>query len=60
MYAGKPLGRLPYGATKYSLNGLSVVIDDDCMAKKKDVTADGGDTVKYLILQPDCRKIGRF
>ena len=53
--AGKPLGRLPYGATKYSLMGLSVVIDDDCMAKKKDVTVDGGDAVKYLILQPDCK-----
>ena len=55
MFAGKPLGRLPYGATKYSLMGLSVVIDDDCMAKKKDVTVDGGDAVKYLILQPDCK-----
>lgn len=51
---GKKLGVLPYGATKYSLDGMSVVLDTDCMAKseeKKNMT----ETYKYLILRPDCK-----
>lgn len=51
---GKPLGILPYGATKYSLLGMTVVVDDDCMAKGK-LTAEEKDAYKYLILQPDCK-----
>lgn len=48
---GVLLGRLPYGAKKYGIDGMSVVIDDDCMGKQpSDI-----DSYKYLILQPDCR-----
>lgn len=56
MENGKPLGRLPYGALKMSLHGLSVVLDDDCMGKR-DCTADGNteENYKYLILRPDCK-----
>lgn len=48
---GRVLGVLPHGAVKYSLDGLCVVIDGDCMDKeeKKD------ENYKYLILQPDCK-----
>ena len=49
---GVPIGRLPYGATKYSLNGLSVVIDDDCMGKNNH---NQENNYKYLILHPDCK-----
>lgn len=56
MENGKPLVRLPYGALKMSLHGLSVVLDDDCMGKR-DCTADGNteENYKYLILRPDCK-----
>ena len=56
MENGNPLGRLPYGALKMSLHGLSVVLDDDCMGKR-DCTADGNteENYKYLILRPDCK-----
>jgi len=55
MLFGRQLGCLPYGATKYSLDGLSVVIDDDCMGKKKEFKGANEETYKYLILQPDCK-----
>ena len=48
---GKVLGVLPHGAVKYSIDGLCVVIDRDCMDKaEKD-----DENYKYLILQPDCK-----
>lgn len=51
---GKRIGVLPYGATKYSIHGMSVVIDDDCMSKR--ITSDDvSDIYKYLILQPNCK-----
>jgi len=48
---GTVLGVLPHGAVKYSIDGLCVVVDEDCMDKleKKD------EDYKYLILQPDCK-----
>lgn len=46
-----PLRTLEYGATAYSVKGMSVVIDTDCMSK--DTTR--LDTMKYAILMPDCR-----
>lgn len=49
--AGTVLGRLPHGAVKYSIDGLSVVIDGDCMDKAEKTT----DNYKYLILQPNCK-----
>lgn len=48
---GRVLGVLPHGAVKYSLDGLCVVIDSDCM----DTAEKTGDDYKYLILQPDCK-----
>lgn len=46
---GKPLGELEFGGIKYSLSGMSTVLDDDCMAKtpKREY--------KYLILRPNCK-----
>lgn len=49
---GRVLGRLPYGATKYSVMGMCVVVDDDCMAKE---IHEENETYKYLILRPDCK-----
>lgn len=48
---GTVLGVLPHGAVKYSIDGLCVVIDTDCMDKETKTTED----YKYLILQPDCK-----
>lgn len=47
------LGRLPFGAMKYSINDVSVVVDDNCMddaTKREDL-----DSYKYLILRPNCK-----
>lgn len=46
---GKHLGILPYGYHQYSVNGISVVIDKDCMNQGK------GETSKYFVLRPDCK-----
>lgn len=47
---GRKLERLPFGAMRYSVNELSVVVDDDCMS-----TEGGKDEIKYLILRPNCK-----
>lgn len=54
---GRKLERLPFGAWRYSVMGMSVVVDDDCMstAVKEDGEADNPDIVKYLVLQPNCK-----
>jgi hypothetical protein len=46
---GRPLERLEFGAVKYSVNGMSVVYDSDCMsvAVKEEL--------KYLILRENCK-----
>lgn len=46
---GRPLNRLPFGAVKYSANGISVVMDEDCMSTEV------GETLKYLVLREDCK-----
>jgi MoaA/NifB/PqqE/SkfB family radical SAM enzyme len=46
---GEPMSILPFGATKYSIHDMSVVLDDDCMAEEVK------DTYKYLILRPDAK-----
>lgn len=46
---GRPLEMLEFGNMRYSVNGMSTVLDDDCMneeAKK---------ALKYAILRPDCK-----
>lgn len=45
---GTPLYKLPFGAIVYSLNGLSTVIDDDCMSKQF-----SDEVLKYVILRED-------
>jgi hypothetical protein len=47
---GRFLNNLEYGNSRYSVEGMSVVIDEDCMAKNKDKTS-----LKYLILRPNCK-----
>lgn len=51
---GEPLEILPFGATKYSLNGMGVVVDDDCMNKELK------DTYKYLILRQNCKLYSKW
>lgn len=46
---GKPLQKLPFGAIKYSIFGLSTVIDDDCMAENNI------EVLKYAILRRNCK-----
>lgn len=48
---GTILGKLPFGAVKYSVDGLCVVMDGDSMAKAVPAAED----YKYLILRPDCK-----
>ena len=52
---GRRLERLPYGALRYSVNGISTVIDDDCMS-----TAEGKEEIKYLVLRQNCRLYTRW
>ena len=44
---GKPLYVLPFGYTAYSVNGISTVLDDNCM----DVSKNADEILKYLILR---------
>jgi sulfatase maturation enzyme AslB (radical SAM superfamily) len=53
-YYCRPLEKLPFGAIKYSIKGMSVVIDADCMST--DVT----DTMKYLILRPNAKLYSKW
>lgn len=46
---GRALEQLPFGALRYSVGGISTVVDSDCMSQK--VT----ETIRYIILRPDCR-----
>jgi hypothetical protein len=46
---GKALNVLPFGAIKYSVEGISVVIDEDCMGENIK------DTFKYLVLRENCK-----
>jgi len=48
---GRLLEILPFGAYRYSVHGMSCVVDDDCM------NSNGGakEEVKYLILRPNCK-----
>lgn len=46
---GKALEKLDFGLIKYSVDGISTVIDDDCM--NEEVKED----IKYFILRPNCK-----
>jgi len=55
---GTLLRRLPYGFLQYDVQGISVVIDDDCMSQNSghhDI-----DELKYLILRPNCKLYFRW
>jgi len=52
---GHRLERLPYGAYRYSVDGISTVVDDDCMS-----TAEGKDEIKYLVLRQNCKLYTRW
>jgi sulfatase maturation enzyme AslB (radical SAM superfamily) len=45
---GKVLRRLEYGFTVYSIDGMSTVLDSDCMSKDTD-----REELKYLIVRPN-------
>jgi hypothetical protein len=55
---GKGLGTylypLPFGAKVYSIRGMSIVIDDDCMSKN------AKEVLKYVILREDGRLYSRW
>jgi len=46
---GRVLEQLPFGAIRYSVGGISVVSDDDCMA------VEVKPVMKYLVLRPNCK-----
>jgi hypothetical protein len=46
---GRLLEQLPFGAMRYSLNGMSLVVDYDCMSTDVKLV------MKYLILRPNCK-----
>ena len=46
-----PVGETVYGSEIRHINGMSVIFDDDCMGKKPKKN----NTVKYLILRPNCK-----
>lgn len=50
---GKFLGILPFGAAKYSIQGISTVVDDNCMDNAHERPEP--DVYKYLILRPNCK-----
>jgi len=52
---GRPLEKLPFGARRYSVGGISTVIDGDCMTP--DTEREG---IRYLILQPNCKLYTRW
>ena len=46
---GRMLEALPFGAVRYSYEGMSLVVDDDCMS------TDVKPVMKYLVLRPNCK-----
>lgn len=52
---GRFLEYLPFGQAKYSVRGISTVIDDDCMNTKE-----RKDDLKYLILREDCKLYSKW
>ncbi|MCI8361784.1 MAG: radical SAM protein [Clostridia bacterium] len=48
---GRLIGTLPYGYNQYSVNGISTVIDEDCMNESKTEK----EASKYFVIRPDCK-----
>jgi sulfatase maturation enzyme AslB (radical SAM superfamily) len=53
-HMGKAIGALPTGGIRYSVDGMSVVIDNTCM------TGDDSDIIRYLILRQNCKLYTRW
>jgi hypothetical protein len=51
---GRELEVLPFGATRYSVDEMSVVLDDDCMSGAVKPT------IRYLVLRPDCKLYSKW
>lgn len=51
---GTAIGKLEFGQTKYSVHGLTTVLDDDCMSQELK------EEIKYLILRPDSKLYSRW
>jgi len=52
---GKALEILDFGATKYSVNGISTVVDNNCMGSEE-VT----DVMKFMILRENCKLYSKW
>lgn len=46
---GRPLEILAFGQTRYDVDGISTVLDDDCMSTQAKAE------LKYLVLRPNCK-----
>ena len=46
---GRPLEILAFGQTRYDVDGISTVLDDDCMSMQAKAE------LKYLVLRPNCK-----
>jgi sulfatase maturation enzyme AslB (radical SAM superfamily) len=51
---GRELETLSFGATRYSVNGISVVVDNDCMSTEVKKT------LRYAVLRPDCKLYSKW
>lgn len=54
-HQGVELEKLSFGSTKYTVKGISTVIDDDCMATKNSI-----DNPRYYIIREDGRLYTRW
>lgn len=52
--SGQVLERLPFGAMRYSIDGISTVLDDDCMSQEVKPV------MKYLVLRPNCKLYSKW
>lgn len=53
---GNPLETLSFGLRKYSVDGISTVLDTDCMLKDETEYT----SYRYLILRPNCKLYSRW
>ena len=51
---GRLLEQLPFGAMRYSVNGMSLVVDYDCMA------TEAKPVMRYMVLRPNCKLYSRW
>jgi hypothetical protein len=52
---GRKLERLPFGAIRYAVDDMSVVVDRDCMSEEE-----GKEVIRYLVLRPDCKLYSKW